>query len=160
MSALAARWRRRIPDARFGRALLGEDGLPVFPVAALFAVSFLAFADLQAAGVLAPDIRATFGFSNATLLGIGGLTGFLSTCAALPVGFLGDRVARVDVVVVLATVLGAATVGSAVAPAAGIYVLARLATSVGEVSNLPIQQSLIADVYPHRVRANISRGIR
>jgi ABC-type branched-subunit amino acid transport system ATPase component/MFS family permease len=150
MSAIADRW-RQVP-VNLGRFVLGEAGMSSFPVVALFLVTLLAFADLSAAIVMAPNIRATFGFSETALVTVAGLTGFLSTCLALPVGFISDRISRVDVVVVLALLLGLATVGSALAPAAGVYVLARLLTSVGEVSNLPVQQSLIADAYPQKVR--------
>jgi len=150
MSAISERWRQVPVNA--GRFLLGEEGLASFPVVALGLVTLLAFADLNAAVVLAPNIRATFHFSEATLVSIAGLTGFLSTCLALPVGFISDRISRVDVVVVMALLLGLATVGSALAPVAGVYVLARLLTSVGEVSNLPVQQSLLADSYPQQVR--------
>jgi len=124
----------------------------VFPLVALFLVVLLAFADSQAAGVIAPDVRDTFGFSSGAILAISGGAGFLATCASLPIGFLGDRMPRVDIVVILAIALGLAVVGAALAPTAAVYVLARLCTGVGEVSNLPIQQSLIADWYPHTLR--------
>jgi branched-chain amino acid transport system ATP-binding protein len=140
---------RHMPASRL---FLGEDGRPVLPLVTLFLVVMLAFADSQAAGVVAPDVRDTFGFSTGAILAISGGAGFLATCASLPVGFLGDRMPRVDIVIVLAMVLGVAIVGSALAPVAAIYVVARLLTGVGEVSNLPVQQSLLADWYPHGIR--------
>jgi branched-chain amino acid transport system ATP-binding protein len=134
------------------QVILGEAGHPVLPVVALFLVVFLAFADLSASGVLAPDVRDTFHLSDGTILNIAGGAGFLATCAALPLGYAGDRLSRIDMVVLLALVLGVATVGSALAPAVGVFVIARLLTGVGEVSNLPIQQSLLSDWYPQRLR--------
>ena len=143
---------RALRHTSMSRLLLGEEGQPVLPLLALFAIVLLAFADSQATGVIAPDVRDTFGFSTGAILAISGGAGFLATCASLPVGFLGDRLARLDIVVVLAIALGLAVVGAALAPVAGVYVLARLCTGIGEVSNLPIQQSLIADWYPQRIR--------
>ncbi|TMC49903.1 MAG: MFS transporter [Chloroflexi bacterium] len=140
------------PRRSLSRRLLGEEGHPVLPVVSLFLIVFLAYADLSASGVLAPDIRDTFHLNDGQILLIGGGAGFLATCAALPLGYAGDRISRIDIVVVLALVLGLATVGSALAPAIVLFVIARLFTGVGEVSNLPIQQSLLADWYPQRMR--------
>jgi branched-chain amino acid transport system ATP-binding protein len=116
----------------------------------LFMLLLLAWMDIATAGVLGPDVQATFHFSNQAYLGIAGLAGFAAVLAALPVGYLGDRFSRIDLTVALALLLGLASLGSALASptAVFLFILARMATGVGEVSNGPIHQSLLSDYHP------------
>jgi len=136
------------------RLLLGARAQPILPVTMLFTLLMLAWMDISSAGVLGPDIRATFHLSNQAYTAIAGLSGFVAVLAALPVGYLGDRFSRIDITVVLAVLLGLASLGSALAPPTfvALFVLARMATGIGEVSNGPIHQSLLSDYHPPGVR--------
>ena len=150
------------PWASIRRAILGAADQPLFPVLTLFVLVLLAYADATATGVLGPNIKATFRYSNLAFGAIAGAGSALAVMGALPLGYLGDRLRRVDLVVVMAVILGAATVASALAwnlplfawviPGGLVYAVARIATGIGEISNGPIQQSLLADYYPQSVR--------
>jgi branched-chain amino acid transport system ATP-binding protein len=151
--------------AAFRQSIFGVEDQRVYPVFILFLLVLLAYADATAVGTLAPEIRAQFHFSNTIFGIIVGGAGALSVIAALPIGYLGDRFPRIDLLVLLAMLMGVATLGSALATnfhwtlgahvliAGGLfYALARCLAGVGEISNGPIQTSLLADYYPPALR--------
>lgn len=140
--------------AALARGLLGAADQPILPVISLFSLVLLAYMDIAAAQVLGPDVRDTFRISDGAVSAIGGLAGFVAVMAALPLAYFGDRFSRVDLTVILALLLGVASLVSGLTPInlLWLFVIARMLTGVGEVSNGPIHQSMLADFHPPKVR--------
>jgi MFS family permease len=132
--------RRAARAARFGA--------PLAPLVLLFGLNVTDELDGLAFAVFTPEVRDAFGSDDQTLIVIGSVAAVVSLLAALPAGVLADRVNRVRFAVVAAVVWGLMTVLTGVAPALGVLIVARIVSSVGEITNEPVHSSLLGDYYP------------
>ncbi len=109
-----------------------------------------------ALGVLAPDIRDSFGISNGAIVFISAAAGSFIVLGALPMGWLADRYRR-------APVIGWATIAfSAMAFLSGLAVNAfmlfwtQFGAGIAKSSNLTVHGSMLADTYPISIRGRVS----
>ncbi|WP_205471020.1 MFS transporter [Nocardioides sp. SYSU D00038] len=129
--------RRRTPDARWT--------LP--PLAVLFGLNLVDELDRLAFAALTPELRDAFGLSDAQVVAVGAVAGLFIMLGALPLGWLGDRVARVRLVVVAALVWSAMSVLTGAAWAVWVLVLARALSGIARTSNEVVHPSLLVDYY-------------
>jgi branched-chain amino acid transport system ATP-binding protein len=122
-------------------------GLPLMPLAVLFALFFFDEWDTAAFNVLAPNIESSFHLSDHAfaLLVIGNLSVVL--LAAAPLGFYGDRLPRVRFVTIGAIIAGVFSFLTGVAGTVAVLAVYRLGNGVGRLVNDPIHSSLLADYY-------------
>jgi ABC-type branched-subunit amino acid transport system ATPase component/sugar phosphate permease len=111
--------------------------------------------DNTALSVLAPDIKASLGVSDAVMGAIGGAFGVLFLLGSIPVSTLADRRPRKLVAaasMALWTVVVAAT---AVVQNAFWLFVARLGTGISQSYALPVNAPLLIDTYPIPARSRV-----
>jgi ABC-type branched-subunit amino acid transport system ATPase component/MFS family permease len=135
------------------RAKLQEitGGGAVLPLGVLFVLNVVDELDQVTYGIVAPEIRDTFGVSEAAIVAIGSLSAALVIMLVVPVGYLADRMNRTRMVAIAALLWGSMTVLTGLSGfigAIGLLVLARFGAGLGRVMNEPVHVSLLADYYP------------
>jgi MFS family permease len=111
--------------------------------------------DSAAFGVLAPEIRHTFGLDNAGIDTVSGLTGALPLLGSVVIGNLGDRGDRVRIARYSALLWGITAILTGLAPVLAVLVIARLFGGIGLLASQTIYPSLLSDYYPARKRAQV-----
>jgi ABC-type branched-subunit amino acid transport system ATPase component/predicted MFS family arabinose efflux permease len=107
-------------------------------------------------GLLAPDIRDTFGLSDAAIVVISAAAGAFLVLGALPMGWLADRFRRSRIIGWAGIAFSAMVVASGLAANALMFFLARFGVGIAKAGNLPVNGSLIADTYPIGVRGRLA----
>jgi ABC-type branched-subunit amino acid transport system ATPase component/predicted MFS family arabinose efflux permease len=136
------------------RARLEEltGGATVVPILLLFVLNLVDEFDQVAFGVFAPEIRDTFGISDATFTRITTVPGALLIMLIVPVGVLADRYNRVKLIAIAAVAWGSMTILTGASGFIGggvlaLLILARLGSGLGRLMNEPVHASLLADYY-------------
>jgi branched-chain amino acid transport system ATP-binding protein len=133
--------------SRFDDAAGEQD---VTPLAVLFALNAVDELDQVTFGVVAPEIRDTFGVSETTITSIAAAAAALVIMLVVPIGVLADRHNRVRMTLLAATAWGTMTIGTGLSGYTGVLgllVLARIGAGLGRVMNEPVHASLLADYY-------------
>jgi ABC-type branched-subunit amino acid transport system ATPase component/predicted MFS family arabinose efflux permease len=128
------------------RASLGPTG--TLPLLILIGLASVQSFDLNAFGVLSPDIKHTFGMSQAGIDVVASLTGAVPIVFAVWLGFLGDRGNRIRLSRYMGLLWGITAVLTGLSPIVLILILARTVGGVGLLSTETIYPSLISDYYP------------
>ncbi len=139
----AAALRRRRPA--FLDSLGPASWLPLGLLIGLAAVQSF---DLNAFGILAPDIRQTFHLSIAQIDTLATLTSAVPVIFSVHLGYYGDRHSRVRISIVSGIVWGITAIMTGLAPVVTVLVVARIAGGVGQLTTETIYPSLLADFYP------------
>ena len=138
-----AGWTERV---RRSRPDLGDASL--VPLVVLLSLAAVQSFDLNAFGLLSPDIRKTFHLSQAAINSVASLTGAVPIIFAVALGFVGDRGNRVRLSRWLGLLWGVTAILTGLAPAVGLLAAARILGGAGLLSAETIYPSLIADIYP------------
>ena len=110
--------------------------------------------DRQVFAVLVEPIKSDLELSDTAMGFLGGLSfALFYAIAGLPIARLADRSSRKGVISVGITIWCLATAASGLARNFVHLALARVATGIGEASNAPAAQSMIADYFPPQRRA-------
>jgi MFS family permease len=145
-----------LPDQ--GRLAQFKEGLGPSGLVALLVLAGLGAAqnfDSAAFGVLAPEIRHTFGLNNAGIDTVAGLTGALPLLGSVVIGSLGDRGDRVRIARRSALLWGVTAILTGLAPVLAVLVVARLLGGIGLLSSQTIYPSLLSDYYSVEQRAQV-----
>ncbi len=137
-------------ESRDRRLMAVTGGASAVPLIVLFALNMVDELDQVTFGVVAPNIRDTFGTSEQTITAIAGITGAIVIMLAVPIGVLADRFNRVKMAGIAALawgVMGAFTGISGFIGAIGLLVLARFGAGIGRLMNEPVHVGLLADYY-------------
>ena len=136
----------RPPSRRYAAYLLGV----------LVVVQLLNFLDRHLIAILAPDIKADLGVSDAQIGFLYG-TAFAVFYAVfgIPLGRLADVWVRRSLVAAGLAVWSAMTALSGLATSALGLMLARIGVGVGESSATPAAYSMLMDAFPARLRATV-----
>ena len=128
------------------RALLGDQ--PIYPIAALTAMSTIDEVDQAAYALFGPDIVRTFDISP----GVFGLSFLplvlLGVFIPLVIGRLTDRINRVALSVAGGTLWCSFAILTGIVPAFFLLVAARALSTIGRGVSGPTHNSLISDYYP------------
>lgn len=124
-------------------------------IALLFGLALIDSVDSALFTVFAPDIRKTLDIGTTAVVVIGALAGVMVSCAAIPLGSLGDRKRRTTIAGIcqLGWALTACVLGFV--QTAWQLVLVRIAAGIGKANQGPIQSSILADAYPPSGRGRI-----
>jgi len=104
--------------------------------------------DTAAFAVLGPDIQRTLGLSDLGLGVIGAIGGLLLFVAAIPLGYLGDRVRRTALVGACSALWAGFALLTGAVQATWQLVVARTMAGIGKANEQPVHNSLLADAYP------------
>jgi len=121
------------------------------PLLVLFLLNMVDELDQVTFGIVAPNIRDTFGVRESTIVAVGSLSVALVIMLVVPVGFQADRRNRVKMVSLAAAAWGSMTVLTGLSGfvgAFGLLIIARFGAGLGRVMNEPVHVSLLADYYP------------
>ena len=131
------------------------SGLPVFPLVVLFGLFFFDEWDTAAFNVLAPNIQHAFHLSDRGFgfLVITNLS--IVLLAAVPLGYVGDRLPRVRLVTAGAVIAAVFSLLTGLAGSLLFLVLIRLGNGFGRLVNDPIHSSLLSDYYLPQDRPSV-----
>ncbi len=133
------------------RGLLGVSAAaPIGPVAVLFGLNFVDEFDRIAFTTLLPEIRDTFGLTDAQVGSIGIVTGLFLLLAAVPVGVLADRVNRIGLCTGAAVLWMTMSALTGVVPSLVLLVLVRFIAGIGRGVNEIVHPALLTDLYEPR----------
>ncbi|MGQ0430993.1 MAG: MFS transporter [Microthrixaceae bacterium] len=144
--------------SRDRRLMAATGGASALPLIILFALNMVDELDQVTFGVVAPNIRDTFGTSEQAITSIAGITGAIVIMLAVPIGVLADRYNRVRMAGVAAlawAVMGVFTGISGFIGAIGLLVIARFGAGIGRLMNEPVHVGLLADYYPPQQHGRI-----
>lgn len=175
VGALLADEERRLAGARPAPEVLPDDLLPGvgdepiglgrvlaergwLPLALLTGVNFVDSLESQAFALLGPEIQDSIGLSDSALGAVASLSAALFVLAAVPVGYLADRLRRVPLAAACTAVAGLATAATAASASVFQLAAARFVNGSGKASTLPVHNSLLADAYPPGSRARVLAG--
>jgi len=130
-------------------------GYALFPLVVLFGLNALDEADRDMFGVLAPDIRDHFHLSNQGFLTIVALTLLGGLLLEVPLAYYADRLPRMRIAVIGAAVWAVFGIFTGAAISVWWLVLARSGSGMGRAVVTPTHSSLIPDMYPPEVRAEV-----
>jgi len=130
-------------------------GYALFPLVVLFGLNALDEADRDMFGVLAPDIRDHFHLSNQGFLSIVALTLLGGLLLEVPLAYYADRLPRMRIAVIGAAVWAVFGIFTGAAISVWWLVLARSGSGMGRAVVTPTHSSLIPDMYPPEVRAEV-----
>ncbi|MDI2124608.1 ATP-binding protein [Yinghuangia seranimata] len=135
-----------------------RDGLSASGSAAfLVLMALVAFDELESAalGVLAPELRDSFGVGNGAIVVISSAAGAFIVLGTLPMGWLADRYPRGRIAGCAGVAFGVLVALCGLAGNIFQFFLARLGVGVAKSANLPVGASLLADTYPVGVRGRL-----
>jgi len=135
-------------SARAGRLAAATGGGSIVPLAVLFGLNFVDEFDRLAFATLTPEIRDAFDLSDTGIAAIATFSAVLTLVAALPVGWLGDRISRVRMAMLSAALWGTMSIATGLVPSVLTLFFVRFIAGVGRLSNESIHPSLLADYYP------------
>jgi MFS family permease len=127
-----------------------------YALAILFSVNLFNYIDRQIMSGVLPLVQADLGLSDAALGLLGSAFTWLYLLASVPLGLLGDRVARNRLIAVGVTVWGAATVLSGLARSYGQLFFTRAVVGIGEASYGPTATAMVSDLFPKAHRGFVN----
>lgn len=127
----------------------------VATIAVLFALNLMDEFDRVAFGLLAPDIQHSLRIST-TLLAIGGsMGGVLVFAAAIPMGYLADRMRRVTLVGIFSAMWALFSALTGLAQNSWQLLTAQTMGGIGKANVGTVQSPILADAYPIEGRTRI-----
>jgi len=130
-------------------------GAPLFPLGVLFGLNVVDELDRAAFGVLTPNIRDHFDLDLAGILTVISLSYLAAFLLAVPIGFYADRLPRVPIMVVGATMWGLFSITTGMAATIWMLGVSRAGAGLGRAVNDPVHNSLLADYYDIPVRTRV-----
>jgi predicted MFS family arabinose efflux permease len=124
----------------------------------LFAVNLFNYVDRQIIFGVFPLVKDDLGLSDTELGWLASAFMFLYMLASIPLGILGDRLARHRLIAVGVAVWGAATFLSGLAHSYWQLFLTRVVVGIGEASYGPTATAMVSDLFP-KVRRGFVNGI-
>ena len=144
------------PIGRLRAKLLSDTGgSAIFALVVLSLLYFFDEFDSAAFTVLAPNIEHSFHLNDQRFVALITANASLLILAAIPVGYLADRVRRVPLVVISGLLAGIFSFLTGVVGTVGLLVVVRLGNGLGLVANGPIHNSLLSDYYRPDRRAPV-----
>ncbi len=141
----------RSPRKYFSEITRGE---PLYPLVVLFGLYACEQLDQRAFGVLGPDIRDYFHFSDQGFLTLVSLTALGGLLLEIPLAYYADRIPRVRIALIGAAIWALFGFATGLAGSVLVLAIARSGAGAGRAVVNPTHNSLIADYYPVEARAD------
>jgi ABC-type branched-subunit amino acid transport system ATPase component/predicted MFS family arabinose efflux permease len=130
-------------------------GAPTGPLLILFGLNAVDELDQEAANVLLPEVRETFGLDIQGALTITSIVGFLLIFAVIPIAHLADRRKRTRMAAGGAAAWGVFAFSSGLAPNVFVYAATRAGSALGRIFSTGTHPSLLSDYYPVDARPGV-----
>ncbi|HEY7071459.1 MAG TPA: MFS transporter [Acidimicrobiales bacterium] len=130
-------------------------GAAVAPLIILFGLNAVDELDREAANVLLPNIRETFGLDIQGALTLTSIVSFMFFFIELPIAHFADRKKRTRIAAGGAAVWGVFSLFSGLAPNVWAFAGARAGASTGRAVNQGTHPSLLTDYYPPDARPGV-----
>jgi ABC-type branched-subunit amino acid transport system ATPase component/MFS family permease len=130
-------------------------GTPTAPLMILFGLNAVDELDQEAANVLIPEVRETFGLDIQGALTVTSLVGFILIFAVIPIAHLADRRNRTNMAAGGAAAWGVFAFATGLAPNVFFYAGARAGSALGRIFSTGTHPSLLSDYYPVDARAGV-----
>jgi branched-chain amino acid transport system ATP-binding protein len=155
-AAPAARRKRGLGDiVRSYRPSTLTRGAAVAPLVILFGINAINELDREAATILLPDIRDSFGLSFEGALTLTSVVGFLFFFIEIPVAHFADRRKRTTIAAGGAAIWAAFATLTGLAPGVWWYAVCRAGASTGRSVNQGTHPSLLTDYYAVDARPGV-----
>jgi branched-chain amino acid transport system ATP-binding protein len=138
-----------------GRLRRITGGAAMYPLFVLFGLNAVDQLDRVAFGVLAPNIRDSFGLSLAGILGLITLITPVTLAIGIPVAYFADRTRRVRLAVIGAALWALFSAATGLAVNLLQLGIARIGSGLAKTTNDPTHNSLLADYYGVDVRPSV-----
>lgn len=125
----------------------------------LMLLSSLDELEAAALGVLAPDIRDSFGISNGMIVFLSVAAGAFIVLGAIPMGWIADRYRRGPVIGVSSILFTVMVALSGFAANAFWFFWARFGAGIAKSNQGPVHGSMLADSYPIGIRGRVGASI-
>jgi MFS family permease len=135
-----------------------SPGYARYALGVLFTINLFNYIDRQILSGVLPLVQADLGLSDAALGVLASAFMVLYLAGSVPLGMLGDRVARPRLIAVGVGVWGAATFLSGLARSYGALFVSRALVGIGEASYGPTATAVVSDLFP-RARRGLVNGI-
>jgi len=133
---------------------LTGDG-PAYALVILFGLSMVDEMDRTAFGLLLPNIRDSFGMSNAGILSLVAVAALLGLSLQVPIAQLSDRRSRVRLMLIGAAIFAMFSVGTGLSVTIWMLIIARAGSGIGQATVGPTHNSLLADWFPIGTRPRV-----
>lgn len=133
-----------------------SPGYARYALAILFAVNLFNYVDRQIIFGVFPILKDDLGLSDAELGWLGSAFMFLYMVTSIPMGVVGDRLARNRVIAIGVTVWGAATFLSGIARSYTQLFVTRALVGIGEASYGPTATAMVSDLFPKTRRGFVN----
>ncbi len=130
-------------------------GLPVYPLAILFALNTVDELDRTAFGVLLPNIQDAFGLDLAGILTVVAIVSAVALVLQIPIAHMADRRNRVHLALLGAVVWSVFSFGTGLAVAVWMLYVTRIGSGLGRAVVDPTHNGLLADYYPAEQRPRV-----
>ncbi|MCW2708881.1 MAG: ABC-type branched-chain amino acid transport system, ATPase component [Frankiales bacterium] len=138
--------------ARLERLTQGASPLPLVLLGLLY---FFDEFDTAAFGVLAPNIKKSFGMSDSTYTTVVLLNLSIVLVLGVAAGYLGDRGPRRTLAIVCGIIAGICSLATGFVGTILLLFIVRVANGIGNLSNTTFQQSLLSDYYGPEARSSV-----
>jgi len=129
-----------------------------YALGVLFAINLFNYVDRQIISGVLPLVQQDLALSDAALGALASAFMVLYLLGSIPLGVLGDRVARPRLIAIGVGVWGAATFLSGLARSYSQLFLTRAVVGIGEASYGPTATAMISDLFP-RARRGLVNGL-
>ncbi|HWC04036.1 MAG TPA: MFS transporter [Methylomirabilota bacterium] len=139
---------QRVPAVSPGRAR--------YALGVLFTINLFNYIDRQVISGVLPLVQQDLGLSDTALGWLASAFMVLYLTGSVPLGILGDRVARHRLIAVGVGIWGAATFLSGLARSYGQLFAARAVVGIGEASYGPTASAMVSDLFPRERRGFVN----
>jgi MFS family permease len=139
---------QRVPAVSPGRAR--------YALGVLFTINLFNYVDRQVISGVLPLVQQDLGLSDTALGWLASAFMILYLTGSVPLGILGDRVARHRLIAVGVGIWGAATFLSGLARSYGQLFAARAVVGIGEASYGPTASAMVSDLFPRERRGFVN----
>ncbi|MCA1840287.1 MAG: MFS transporter [Actinomycetota bacterium] len=130
-------------------------GAPRIPLFVMALSALVVGWDMQALGILLPEMRADFAFDLGFLFTLATVLGTITLVVSPLMGYLADRLKRVWMLRIGAVVANASTIGMGIAGGIPQLVMSRIGMGLGGSVSQPAGFPLLTDIYPSRTRSRV-----
>jgi predicted MFS family arabinose efflux permease len=138
------------------RVPASSPGHARYALGVLFTINLFNYVDRQLISGVLPLVQQELALSDAALGSLASAFMILYLTASIPLGILGDRVARHRLIALGVAVWGAATFLSGLARSYGQLFATRALVGIGEASYGPTASAMVSDLFPRERRGLVN----